>query len=253
MTKLCIKCPDGFVNQLRLSLAANYLVSNKIIESAEQEWVINNHNVVSYEKFFHPLPNVKFVNPISDEQKIITTQSFTGLLWMINKDIKKAFRESYKDLIIKEKTKSLIDIYINENDIKNCIGVHVRTGCKTAILLSDDNRNLPTNVSRSIIELLHTNHKIYLATDNHETQEKYKQIFGDRLLFFDKIKKGKESFGPRYDRDKVRRFTSDIHVVADFLILQKCKKFIGSNESSFSIAIKWLRENYADTKILGIL
>ena len=78
MNKIQIKCPDGFANQLRLSLAANLLAQKNKIESAEQEWIVNNHNIVHFNKFFINLPKLKFTNISADDP--IVTRSFTDFI-----------------------------------------------------------------------------------------------------------------------------------------------------------------------------
>jgi len=252
MNNIYIECPDGFVNQLRLSLAANYLVSHKIAKEAKQKWILNNHNTVDYNKYFYQLKNVQMVDHIKNDNSI-KTQSFTGMLHEINNNKIAAFRESYKDLKVKENFSQIVDDFVNTNDISNTIGIHIRTGCKTALLLTDKNRKQPINQNSLINQLLYEDLKIFLATDNQETQNKWKSVFGSRLICFAPIMSGDEMFFPPYDRDLVKRHTSDDHTVADFLILQRCKKFIGSNESSFSLAIKWIRNNYIDHNIGGVL
>lgn len=246
-----IKCPDGFANQLRLSLAANYLMSIGEIKTATQEWIVNNHNIVKYDKFFKPLRHLHF-DKIEKDKNPITTTSFTNL---VNKygDPQKILIKSFSYLSLLSIPSIIIHRFIRDNDIMNCIGLHVRTGCKNALLAQDKNRSQPIS-HQSIINMLKTEkRKIFLATDNAETQNKFLDIFQDQIIVFEKINYGKENFIGKYDRNKVERFSTDIHVVADFFILKNCYKFIGSNESSFSIMINWLRDNKNDLPLKGIL
>lgn len=247
---ISIKCSDGFVNQLRLSLAANYLMAIGEVRTAEQEWILNNHNIVDYDKFFNRLKYLSF-NKIDDENAIKTT-SFYHLVSKYG-DPKSILKKSFSYLMLLGNPNRIINEFIKKNNIKNCIGVHLRTGCKTALLEKSKDRHQPLSQDFIINSLKSSNKKIYLATDNQETQDKFIDIFKNRIIFFQKLNSGKENFEGEYDRSKVERNGTDMHVVADFFILQSCKYFIGSNESSFSIMINWLRDNKNDHEVKGII
>jgi hypothetical protein len=252
---LKIKCPDGFANQLRLSLAANLLVEKKMADEAVQEWVLNNHNIVDFLKFFHPLPNVRF-SKLMDEEDLIATQSFEYMTRQLDvTSIVDLFNEAYGHLRLKNDYKVIIQSFIDKFEIGNCIGLHLRTGCKTALLFSENGKGRSRPIPHgAIIKFLTTNDKkIFLATDNAETQDKFFNVFKERIVFFEKIKEGKEKFEGTYDEKKVVRFAGDMHTIADFYILQNCRYFIGSNESSFSLMINYIRNNESDYKIDGVL
>lgn len=249
-----IKCQDGFANQLRLSLAANLLVEKNIAKEATQEWILNNHNTVDFLKFFQPLSRVRFSRLLDTEEDLITTQSFESMTKQINvRSIVDLFNEAYNYLKLKRDYETIIKSFIDEFDIQNRIGLHIRTGCKSALLLSDKGRSKPIPHGAIIKFLMTNNKKIFLATDNAETQDKFLNIFQERIVCFEKIHEGKEKFEGVYDKKRVARFTGDIHTVADFYILQSCRHFIGSNESSFSIMINYIRNREMDYEIKGIL
>jgi hypothetical protein len=249
-----IRCPDGFANQLRLALAANLLVEKKIAKKAVQEWILNNHNVVDFQKFFDPLPKVIFSKLLDTEEDLITTQSFEFMTRQINiRSIVDLFNEAYGYLKLKSDYEVIIKNFIDKFDIKNRIGLHIRTGCKSALLLSEKRRSKPIPHGAIIKFLMTNNKKIFLATDNAETQDKFLNIFQERIVFFEKIHGGQEKFEGAYDKKKVARFTGDMHTIADFYILQSCRHFIGSNESSFSIMINYIRNRELDYQIKGIL
>jgi len=253
---LTIKCPYGFANQLRLLLGANFLVKEKIFDIAFQDWIINNHNIVNFNDFFEPLPNV-FIKKIQDKHVIVSNSSYTLLVKKLclkkNYSIGQSLQASFLDLHLKNIYSNIINDYIDKFNIKNTIGIHVRTGCKTALLSISPQRDKPISQDLLINILKNTDDFIYLATDNAETQDKFLNIFKDRILFFEKLIDGNEKFEGKYTEEKVKRFTSDLSVIADFYILQKCKVFLGSNESTFSLIIKYLRDNPYDYKIIGKL
>lgn len=217
--------------------------------TARQEWVVNNHNIVDYNKFFRKLKYLSFEK--INEENHIKTASFYSMVSKYD-DPKKALIRSFKDLNLLDIPQKIINNFVKKNDINDTIGVHLRTGCKTAILKQSKNRVQPIPQEYIIDLLKNRNEKIYLATDNAETQSKFIDIFKDRIIIFQKLISGKEEFG-EYDRSKVTRNGTDVHAVADFFILKSCKYFIGSNESSFSIMINWLRDNKEDHELKGIL
>lgn len=250
-----VKCPDGFINQLRLGLAIDYLMEHDIIKTGVQEWVINNHNIVAYDKFFLPLPHIQFrkiTNQEEKENQIVTTCSFQ---WLVEKygEPKKILKYSSHKIKTMPFVENVVNNFIRVNNIKDCLGVHIRTGCKTALLSQESNRNKPVS-HKAIIDILkQRSEQIYLATDNAQTQSKFLDIFKERIICFDLLYDGLENFQGEYDRHKVKRYTNDWHVIMDFFTLQHCKKFIGSNESSFSIMIKWLRDNSSDFFAKGVI
>jgi hypothetical protein len=251
-----IKCPYGFGNQLRLLLVANHLVKEKILHIAMQDWVVNNHNIVNFDNFFNPLPNV-LMKKIQDKNVMLTNSSYTSLLKRSRLEkrysVKKSLQLSFSDLSLKDTYLNIINNYIYKFNIPNAIGVHIRTGCKTALLNENPDREKPIPQDMLIEILKNTDDYIYLATDNAETQDKFLNIFKDRILFFEKLTEGNEKFEGKYTEEKVKRFTSDLSVIADFYILQKCKLFLGSNESTFSLMIHYLRDNPLDYPIHGKL
>jgi len=253
MNKIYIKCPDGFANQLRLSLAANLLVEKKIASEATQEWIVNNHNLVEFLKFFDYLPSLKF-EKLTEADDVIKTTSFKKMMETFKcNSSTDLFRQAYSYLKLKEEYKNFFQDFVEKFKIKETIGLHIRTGCKTALLMSDKTRDKPIP-QRAIVRFLETNDKkIFLATDNAETQRKFIEIFKDRIILFERISKGEEKFEGMYDRKKVVRYTSDIHTIADFFILQSCRYFIGSNESSFSLMINKIRNNNLDYPTKGVL
>ncbi len=249
MSELLIKCPDGFVNQLRLTLAADFLLSIGEARTATQQWILNNHNIVDYDKYFRRMNHLSFEQ--IDDLKAIKTTSFCSLVSKYGCP-KKILRISYNNLYLLPCFEKIVEKFQQKiND--DVIGVHLRTGCKSALLKTDNRRYQPIRQESIIQALRNTNKKIYLATDNEETQNKFIDIFKNRIIAFEKIIGGKENFDGEYEPSRVHRYGTDLHVVVDFMILQKCKYFIGSNESSFSIMINWLRNNSLDYMVKGIL
>lgn len=252
-----IKCPFGFANQLRLSLAANMTVQKGYADRAVQEWVINNHNMVDYEKFFEKLPHLEFGEVDQTAERRTRALSFSVFVRDVVRDeglsYESAFREAFSCLRMKKEWENELDGRFRDMGVKACIGVHLRTGCKTAMLRERPKRSEPIPHEKIIRMLKACEDPIYLATDNKETQDKFISIFGDRIKYFEKIHEGREEFEGEYEHGKVRRHVSDIHTVADLYALIRCGKLIGSNESSFSLMAKWARNNREDMRLDGWL
>lgn len=255
-----IKSTNGFANQFRHSLFFNYALKNSILKNATQYWTITNHNNVSFCKFFkkpcclniienhmmcvHEIEKFDYENePFSFLAKKYTNEKSFEIC-----------KKSFKDFELKDEYKFKIQEFIKENAIENSIGLHLRTTCKTALLKENKNsRFQPKDIQHIIKKIKETDKKVYLATDNKETQDKMINLFGNKIIFYKKIESGEENFEGKYDKSKVKRNTTDLHTIFDFYALQRCSSFIGSNESTFSIMIKWIRNNATDDPISGSL
>ena len=77
--------------------------------------------------------------------------------------------------------------------------------------------------------------KIYLATDNHETQNMFFSLFPKNVIF--------RKILPKESKEK--RHTSIKDATIDLFCLIECKEFYGTKESSFSTFV----ENYRKNKI----
>lgn len=254
--KLIFRCPDGFANQFRLTLAANILIKYGLLTQAKQEWVINNHNVVDLERFFN-IPSRVCIGKLSQDEiaDSIKTRSFTYLMSAFNLgNHPQMMRESITDFPLRSEYDQLFKAFEHDNNLGTSLGIHIRTGCKTKLLEEEANRSKPIS-HESVANIIGSwNGPVFLATDNAETQRKFLNLFPEKIIVFSHIQSGVECFPfSSYDPDKVRRYTTDIHVIADFFLLQTVKLFLGSNDSSFSLIIKWLRNNPADFPCEGKL
>ncbi len=260
-TNITVRCPDGFGNQLRLALAGSFLVTKGFIKSYTQEWIINNHNNVDFLDYFLPLPGVKFA-PIelsTPDNDIISTTTFEMMINTFSKNScswQDAFETIKPYLIPKENIWNEAQRFIQSNNIQSAVGVHVRRTCKLAILQQGAIATRSINsiqTNEQVLELCKLHNAVFLATDNRQTQQWFADKLKDKCKIFAKIKESKETFDGSYDRNKVERFTSKEHCVMDFIILQHCSQFIGSNESSFSQLIKNIRKNEKDPSLIGKL
>lgn len=253
--ELYVKCDSGFANQLRMMLAGTILLQSNCISTFNQEWVMSNHNNVDYNTFFKPLPMINMTSLNNVEQnRIITTTSFEGLLAKYNTTShtwQTLLQKSLLCLTTQECIQQIVQQYIVRNNITDAIGVHARRTCKLALLEIEHDRYLPFS-NTDVLNMCTEDSKVFVATDNSETQTFFKDALQDNFLSFAKIQNGTEKFVcDVYDSNKVSRYTSGLHTVIDFLILKQCKRFIGSSDSSFSLLLYYWRNNNLDVPIFG--
>lgn len=249
---LKIECDDGFANQIRLALAGDFLANHKYIESYSQKWILNNHNNVNFLHYFNPLPNIKLVSSFHPYDKnIINTTTFKKMIYtFIGSTVpyQEIFNFAIKNLQPLDYIKELVDIFCKKNNLHETLGLHVRKTCKIASLKNSSIKNL---TNEEYLNISKGYKKVFLSTDNKETQDWFKEKLQDKLIVYQDIKDGKELFEGNYRRDKVVRYTDPLHTVMDLLILLKCNTFIGTCNSSFSLLILHWRNNEKDFKLSG--
>jgi Nucleotide-diphospho-sugar transferase len=248
-----VRCPDGFGNQLRLAMAGSFLVQANHIRSYTQEWVVNNHNNINYTDFFAPLPKVNLTKIKEPEKKnIIETVSFQTLIERYAKNCNwgTAFQIVSRYLLPNEDVLKIATAYAEKNNLRNALGLHVRRTCKDALLKIQPHRSLPLT-NEELLPLCQHYPKVFLATDNAETQKWFSERLGDKLAVISKIRSGVEKTKGEYDPKKVVRHTDGLHTVLDFLALKSCGVFHGSNESSFSLLLYHWRNCPYDFHVFG--
>jgi hypothetical protein len=244
-----VRCTEGFGNQLRIMLAGSYLVQHGYISRYTQEWVLNNENNVNFLEYFEPLPGVTIAF-CDGNRTLIKASTFQGLIkeYAPSVNWKEALQWSLQHLQPLPHIQEEVDRFVCKHDIKNCIGIHARRTCKLQLLAEEINNNRSNPISNEkILELASPYSKIFLATDNKQTQCYFKKQFNSKLIVADNITNGNEIS----QSSKIERFTSKKHTILDFLILKHCNYFVGSSESSFSSLIFYWRNNKKDFYLFG--
>lgn len=250
-----VHSPNGFANQLRLALAGSFLVRNGYIATYTQEWVLNNHNNVDFLNYFKPLNGVIF-KKVAMENSINST-TFEMMIKTFTKNTVSAFealQEIKKEFIPNQTTKQELDTLLQDKDITNYAGVHVRRTCKLSFLSLEESKYRTINKIDSNEETLNKLkdfNNIYLATDNQETQNWFKARLGNRVLVYSLINDGRENPDVSYTRESVNRHTAPLHTVIDFLVLLRVGIFLGTHESAFSGLIKNIRNKFNDHPFYG--
>lgn len=236
-----VKCRSGFCNQLRLMLAGSFLVTNGFIDSYNQEWILNEQNNVDFLSYFEPLPGVTLTQVEEGERvsfnNVIHTTGFTGMINLFtNQTVSPAaaILQISSKLVPKFKVREIVSKY----NLSNALGIHVRRTDK-ALLYSEET---VTQLDEQLVKDCEYYDRVYLATDNPQTQDLFKKRLGEKLLFHSDI--SKSTLG-----GSIRHTTAD-HTVGDFMLLQQCQKFVGTDMSSFSTLIKYIRNTSQDRKFI---
>lgn len=249
------KCSDGFSNQLRMLLAGEYLVQENYIQSYTQEWTTSNHNNIDFLDFFEPLKFAR-LETIAEHKITRVDGEFAGMTgkyinqssgkWPVN------LRKAYSSLKLKPDVKQLVEEYMQRINCTDVVGIHVRRTCKTSAN-KEFNRTNKQLTNQEFLALLHDDDsQVYVATDNRETQDYFKAQLKDRCVVYQDILEGAEDYcSGEYIREAVTRFTSPLHAIIDFQVLLNCKRFIGTENSSFTALIYHLRNSREDYSIIS--
>ncbi len=126
--------------------------------------------------------------------------------------------------ILKElKINKEIQKKVNEFKLpKKIIGIHIRKGDFKNIdvgIVSTDEKFI-----EEIRKEIESNAKVkfFLATEDKETEDKFKRIFGESIISYPKITREREDEG------------SVKEALIEMLLLSKCKKILGSFKSTFN-------------------
>lgn len=215
---------DGLNNKLRVTLAYLY-VANVEYKKLRIIWIKDDQCPENFDNLFQPINNIEFIytdivpNDIIDYNVGWTTE---------DRYLKYKYFKHLKPIkIIQDKidqTKKLLG--------NNYIACHIR---RTDIVTMKKyfGANFTMNGDDEYIKFINDldkNLNIYIATDNQDTQQKFIDIYGDRITYKKIVKS-----------DKLRQ-TSVQDAVKDMYICAGAKYFMGSPWSSFTDSIEEIRK-----------
>jgi len=212
----------GLCNKLRflLSYYANAKKQGiKIIVIWEKDKYCPGH----FLDYFESLDGATFKENKKDNLKI----DFTGFDWLQEHSF--ADRSEYcKYLVLIPEIKNAISEYINVMQ-NNYIAIHVRRTDMDELLKRDNICYTSDDVFFKFIED-NPEKKVFLATDNSETQKLFLSRYGERIRFYKEIK----------DSDVLRK-TDVVDAIIDLYICKDASNFKGTTGSSFTGFIQYLR------------
>jgi hypothetical protein len=226
----------GLCNRIRTVLGYYYLC-NLNSKPLKVYWTADYLCNGLFTDFYEPIPNITFIN--SNKR---VTFNFKGqttfrkpLLTntdMTNDQICTAEVECYKLIKPKQFIIKTINDFLKEHNLNynKMVGVHIRRTDHVVVAKSVD-MYTPDKEFFNFIEK-HKDYKVYLATDNKQTQDMFIEKYGDRIVFYKNIM-----------RSGNKRKTNLEHAVVDIEILSHCKHFQGTAYSSFSRTVNMLRSS----------
>jgi hypothetical protein len=209
----------GLNNRIRVILSYLYK-ANKEGKKLRVIWIRDGECPDDYDNLFEPLDNTKIITYRDDDIDFETWQH----------ENEEYIKEKYPKFLIPILTiRNTIDEYKQLLN-NNYIACHIR---RTDIVMHEGQpwyKPKTDDEYMDFIDSYDNKLKIYIATDNKDTQDVFIKKYGDRLV----IKKIVPS--------KELRQTSIQDAVVDMYICVDAKYFLGSHGSSFSDSILYLRE-----------
>jgi len=209
----------GLGNRLRVLFSYYYLYKNNKITMI---WDKNKACTGLFLDYFKQLDNVNFIDNISEKIDIKTNSqhSHTKNIFI------------YKDLKLKDYLQEIIN-----NNIKNLqkyIAIHIR---RTDTISCPKKKNAYLSDEEYINFInKYPDYNIYIATDNYETQNKFYNLFKDRIKIINLIKQ------PSKYIPSIRQ-TSLEDTIIDIYMCVGATMFLGSSYSSLTTLIDDLRKN----------
>jgi hypothetical protein len=215
----------GLNNKLRVTLSYLYK-ANKEKKKLRIYWITNSECNEKFDNLFEPIKNVEFIYSY-DKNNIF---DYNTCFEYNNEYIKHNYYKLLKPL---SPIKKLINLYLIKLK-NNFIACHIR---RTDLESSFNTPSLHSWYKHktdddyiNFINQYDNKYKIFIATDNKNTQDKFRKLYGDRLIC-----------NPISTTNALRQ-TSIQEAVVDMYVCSYAKDFLGTNISSFSETINYLRQ-----------
>ena len=247
-----IQLQYGLCNRLQTIIGFFTFLNGKPLQAL---WIPDDECPGNFDDCFEKTENLEIINCKTENLEIINckTENLEIINCKTSKSLEKFYRFPHEDylLIYSDYKKKYIRNhqiirptfetrkYIKTLNLEKCIGIHIRR----TDFLPHIKKNLPNIVSQIdnyyFINLIknivkaNPQQKIYLATDNYETQNMYFKLFPRNIIYRKKI--------PPDCKEK--RHTSIKDATIDLFCLIECKEFYGTKESSFSTFVENYRKN----------
>lgn len=230
INEITIFCSSGLSNRIRTILGFLYLcnIKNKKLNII---WLQDNTCNGNFLDYFQPIDNVNFLNEIIEPVHFTGQSTIENILKHYNLSIPLT-SILYSNIKLKNDIEIKVQNFLSLNNIHNLIGVHVRrtdyTGNFIGKILNGSNDD---NEFFDYIDKYSNGMPFFIATDNKETQNIYRNKYGKRAIFYSNIKDSKNL-----------RKTSLENAIIDIFILSYCKKIKGTYNSSFTDFARLLKK-----------
>ena len=180
--------------------------------------------------YFQPIKGITFVNYKQDPIHYTGQSTIKNILKYY--DVKQE-KDLYCFLKLIPPIEKKLHNFIKNNNIINCIGIHVRRTDYTGNIIGKIlNGNNSDKDFCNYIEKYSNNKNVFLATDNRDTQDFYIKKYGKKISFYTLI-----------DKNNNLRKTSLENAILDIYTLSYCKTIKGTHNSSFSDFAKCLKKS----------
>ena len=138
---------------------------------------------------------------------------------------------------LKPKTQMIVDDFTEKHNLKNCIGIHIRKGDYRFTAERRDKVSSEEKFIKRMNEM--PKDKFFLCTDSEKTEDKFKKIFGGRIIAC-----------PKGNRKRSKAMAIR-EALVDLLLLSKTKHILGSYLSTFTELAWWFGGCKAKVEIMG--
>eukprot|EP01041_Mallomonas_annulata_P008383 gene8383-17288_t len=237
---IIIESTAGLSNRLRL--LATYIFLAKAYYDVSQVvivWTVNGHCPGHFLQGYEPPSNITFIDQDSrhifapyakyvhkannNPPRIILKQHN---LSYNNRVIKSILISSYNHILKPTNViEKLVMDYVTANNICNTTAIHVRRTDFLKHPVGSKNHTTDEDFFR-FLDALPPEEKIFLITDNYETQKLFMAKYGNnRVIYYQRIRDSDPFF---------LRFTTYTHTVIDIWIAAHSRQFMGTAYSSLS-------------------
>ena len=246
------KSDGGLSNRIQVMTSTMYLSQKKHQNcSILMLWNANKHCNGYFYDFFQPIINFHFINESQYEYLLpfsianyvkYKAASFRNILQhygikfqstLITNRVEKSIVLAFRPV---QHLYDQIKLFVKYHSICNISGVHVRRTDLVTSLRSQNKSHMLTNdeVFYEFINKRPILEKVFLMTDNDETQRKYINHFGtNKIIIYKNIQSSVNTFELRH--------TSLSQAVTEIFIMAHTKLFRGTGMSSMSRFIRQLK------------
>lgn len=243
---LTIYPTGGMCNRIRNFVTAYVLCKEKRVKLRYlHETSTNLVAGVKFDDYWDIPEDVEYKNLSTDEIMIIhnrelqknnlyrklpnlngTYHNHWGLCVMENESVEHEglarLRDNLSKLELKDYWKQKINDFVIKYNIKDCIGLHIRS---FEFLFGSRGKDQDSTLVHNFLDNISQEYNIFLATDSKQVQTTMKNILGDKFIIYKDIENN------YLDRNSLEDFE---HGLMDFYILSNCKKVYGTKGSSYS-------------------
>jgi hypothetical protein len=219
------------------------LFENKIKEISKEQLrgIIKNNLVQVLKKSENVKSKRKFVIVNDGCYDDFSKEELLFKFEKIEKRTQKEIYEALKKLKIKPNIQNIVNKFFKKNFKNEVIGLHIRRGDYKLLTHNiggiSSNEKFIEEIKKEIA--INPKIKFFIATEDKETEEKFKKIFGKRIVSYPKKTNVKEEEGAIKE------------ALVDILLLSKCKEIFGSFRSTFTELAWFLGECKLKVKIIA--